>query len=86
MWGGCKLASLKSTLKKHNVSLIEEKRLSCNKCGESWNIVIQSSGRLPKGYWKCPKKCNYQEREYKHSPEVRAYFAKRNREQKKRGV
>jgi ribosomal protein L37AE/L43A len=77
------LASLKRTLKKHSVTLADEKRLllQCNRCGKSWSPNISSEKRLPKGYWKCPNKCNYQEREYKHSPDVRAYFAKRNREQ-----
>ena len=82
-WGFNKLASLKHTIKKHNVTLADEKRLllQCNECGKGWSPNLDLGGRLPKGYWKCPNKCNYQEREYKHNAEVRAYFAKRNRDQ-----
>ena len=33
--------------------------LRCKSCGTSWSPNIQSGGRLPRGYWKCPNECNY---------------------------
>ena len=80
------MPSLKYTLKHRNVTLIDERRtwLQCNACGQTWSPNIQEGGRLPKGYWKCPHGCNFEPQEFKHPPEVRAYFAKRNREQRKK--
>jgi hypothetical protein len=76
----------KYILKKNGVTLLDEKRiiLKCNHCGQIWSPNIQSGGRLPKGYWKCPNGCNYEPKEYKHPKEVRAYFAKRTREYRQR--
>lgn len=78
------MPSLAYTLKQHGVSLIDERRimLQCNSCGKGWSPNIQSGGRLPKGYWKCPNGCNHEQKQFKHSSEVREYFAKRNREQR----
>ena len=32
--------------------------LECNKCGETWAPQLDSSGKLPCDYWRCPAKCN----------------------------
>lgn len=80
------MANFQYTLKLHNVTLIDERQvlLRCNQCGQPWSPILLEGGRLPKGYWKCPKGCNHTPKEFKHSSEVRAYFAKRNRDYKKR--
>jgi ribosomal protein L37AE/L43A len=51
---------------------------------EEWICSAMNVVRLPKGYWKCPKGCNWKEKQFKHPPEVRAYFADRNRKQRER--
>jgi hypothetical protein len=78
------MPSLTYTLKHHNVTLLDERRviLKCSKCGRVWSPNLREEGRLPNGYWKCPESCNHEPKQYKHSPEVRAYFAQRNREQR----
>lgn len=82
------MPSLNYTLKQHKVTRVYPDGrmysffLQCDTCGLTWSPNIQPGGRLPKGYWKCPKQCNWEEKEYKHSPEVRSYFAQRNREQR----
>jgi hypothetical protein len=32
--------------------------LSCESCGCRWSPNLISGGRLPRGYWKCPNRCN----------------------------
>lgn len=32
--------------------------LRCNSCGQPWSPNIQTGGRLPRGYWRCPNECN----------------------------
>jgi len=32
--------------------------LQCVTCGETWCPVLDSGGKLPFGYWMCPKNCN----------------------------
>ena len=32
--------------------------LTCMKCGQKWSPMLQSGGRMPRGYWKCPNGCN----------------------------
>ncbi len=32
--------------------------LRCDACGQSWSPNLLSKGRLPRGYWKCPRSCN----------------------------
>jgi hypothetical protein len=80
------MPSLNFTLKQKNVILLDDRRiiLQCNNCGQTWSPNLLEKGRLPKGYWKCPNRCNYEEKEYKHSPEIRAYFAERNRKQREK--
>ena len=33
--------------------------LQCGVCGETWTPTLLSDGRLPRGYWQCPNKCNW---------------------------
>ena len=34
--------------------------LECLACGRRWIPLLQSGGRLPRGYWKCPyEQCNH---------------------------
>jgi hypothetical protein len=82
------MPSFKHTLKTKNVTLLDEQRtiLKCNNCGQPWSPNIQSGGRLPRGYWKCPNRCNWEERQFKHPPEVRAFFAQRNRKYRNKKV
>ena len=49
-----------SELKKVGVVLNDEKsvRLACEKCGVEWSPDVHRDGRLPRGYWMCPKGCN----------------------------
>jgi len=30
----------------------------CLTCGQFWSPNIQSGGRRPRGWWRCPKGCN----------------------------
>jgi len=30
----------------------------CPQCGKAWSPNVLSGGRMPKGYWHCPNKCN----------------------------
>ena len=32
--------------------------LECLHCEETWEPVLDSSGKLASGYWKCPAGCN----------------------------
>ena len=32
--------------------------LECLHCEETWEPVLDSSGKLATGYWKCPAGCN----------------------------
>ena len=47
-------------LKKVGVSLVSLSNLllRCDRCGQGWSPNLQPGGRLPRGYWKCPKGCN----------------------------
>lgn len=47
-------------LSKVGVSLEDESRLilRCKTCKTGWMVNLLSEGILPKGYWKCPNKCN----------------------------
>ena len=79
------MPSLSYTLNHHGVTLLNDQTLlfQCDKCGQLWSPnLLPNGGRLPKGYWKCPNKCNYEPEQFKHTPEVRAYFAERNRKQR----
>jgi len=33
--------------------------LQCLTCGERWSPRPHPDGRLPRGYWKCPNRCNW---------------------------
>jgi hypothetical protein len=33
-------------------------RLRCRVCNKEWIFLIGENGRLPRGYWHCPNKCN----------------------------
>ena len=32
--------------------------LRCKLCGKNWSPNIQTGGKMPRGYWKCPNGCN----------------------------
>jgi hypothetical protein len=36
----------------------KETMLQCIACGEIWELQLDSSGKLPFGYWLCPARCN----------------------------
>lgn len=36
----------------------EEVILQCLNCEETWEPVLDFSGKLPPGYWHCPSGCN----------------------------
>lgn len=33
-------------------------RITCQVCGAQWVPALRKDGRLPTGYWRCPKGCN----------------------------
>jgi len=35
-----------------------ESHFRCKKCGQEWSPNLLSGGKLPKGWWKCPRGCN----------------------------
>jgi hypothetical protein len=47
-------------LKKVGVTLCDVHRLvlQCDACGQIWSPNLLSGGRLPRGYWKCPRGCH----------------------------
>lgn len=53
---------LAATLAAHNVTMAEvwgAYRLTCGQCGATWDMQPPAAGgRLPAGYWQCPKGCN----------------------------
>lgn len=42
------------------VRLIDHNQLilQCLHCEETWEPMLDSSGKLPAGYWKCPAECS----------------------------
>ena len=46
-------------MKKGHVKLLDEYNVSviCNECGTIWSPNLQSGGKLPRGWWKCPYGC-----------------------------
>jgi len=80
------MPSMSYTLKQKDVTLLDERHiiLECNQCGMRWSPNILEGGRLPKGYWRCPNRCNFQPKEYKHPKAVRNYFTERNRKQRQK--
>ena len=48
------------SLKKKGVTLVDrhDVRLKCDKCGQTWSPNLTEGGRMPAGYWRCPKGCN----------------------------
>jgi hypothetical protein len=50
-----------SELKKVGVEIVEARGvwLRCMECDNVWSPNIQTGGKLPRGYWKCPHyECN----------------------------
>jgi len=49
-----------SELAKFAVDLEDSDRiiLRCNQCGKGWSPNILRGGKLPRGYWRCPNRCN----------------------------
>jgi hypothetical protein len=33
--------------------------LECLSCGEIWAPQLHPDGSLPRGYWRCPNRCNW---------------------------
>ncbi|HVS17494.1 MAG TPA: hypothetical protein VMT18_02755 [Planctomycetota bacterium] len=33
-------------------------RLRCKCCKQEWSPNVQPGGRMPSGYWRCPRGCN----------------------------
>jgi serine/threonine protein kinase len=33
--------------------------MHCSRCGQGWSPNLRSGGKLPRGYWKCPNRCNW---------------------------
>jgi len=53
------MVDFKKTLEQKNVELLEKSiLLKCKTCGQTWSPNLLTGGRLPRGYWKCPKGCN----------------------------
>lgn len=53
-------ARLRWKLNKVGVELLDRSRmvLRCRECGQRWSPNVQPGGRLPRGYWRCPRGCN----------------------------
>lgn len=32
----------------------------CNECGAAWAVNAQRGGRMPRGWWKCFRGCNWE--------------------------
>ncbi len=52
--------SSEKELAKVKVRVVDRNRiwLQCDDCGQKWSPELLRSGRLPRGYWKCPNGCN----------------------------
>jgi hypothetical protein len=52
--------SFKKDCRKHRIKLLDASHLhfECEKCGQIWSPNIQTGGRMPRGWWKCPNGCN----------------------------
>lgn len=48
------------SLEKARIESIDENRLiyRCKECGQIWSPNIQTGGRIPRGWWRCPNGCN----------------------------
>jgi hypothetical protein len=33
--------------------------LQCESCGATWSPQPSSSGSFPRGFWRCPNRCNW---------------------------
>jgi hypothetical protein len=61
-----KAASLGGSPRRHmsqrraEITLVDPStcRYRCNCCGQIWQPMIQSGGRRPRGWWRCPEGCN----------------------------
>jgi hypothetical protein len=47
-------------LAKFGVTIIDPSGvwMACKSCGQEWGADFRTGGRLPRGYWKCPRDCN----------------------------
>jgi hypothetical protein len=47
-------------LAKFGVAIMDRRNLSlaCEKCGQRWWPMLRRGGKLPRGYWRCPNRCN----------------------------
>ena len=46
------------SLKKAGIERVGMESYRCLKCGVVWSPNLRKGGRLPKGWWRCPNKCN----------------------------
>lgn len=53
-------ARLRWKLNRAGVELLDRATvlLRCRECGQRWSPSLQRGGRLPRGYWQCPRGCN----------------------------
>ena len=51
----------KTELKKFGVTLEDERRLilRCDKCGQGWMVNLKMGGKIPRGSWRYPNRCNW---------------------------
>jgi hypothetical protein len=44
----------------HGIKLVcaSQYVMECKECGQQWAPLIQTGGRRPQGWWKCPNGCN----------------------------
>jgi hypothetical protein len=50
-------------LAKVGVEIMDRNRiwLRCSNCSTVWSPTIHRSGKMSRGYWKCPRGCNCQQ-------------------------
>jgi hypothetical protein len=53
----------KTELKKFGITLEDERQLilRCDKCGQGWMVNLKPGGKIPRGSWRCPNRCNWPE-------------------------
>ena len=53
----------KTELKKFGVTLEDERKLilRCDKCRQGWMVNLKPGGKIPRGSWRCPNRCNWPE-------------------------
>lgn len=44
------------------MKISDEGRIECAKCGMEWSPMVRAGGRMPKGYFICPR-CGWNQRD-----------------------